>query len=588
MSQRLLFAARKTVIAALFSLCGCSLDMASPQTESAALKGPAAVLFNIDGSMPQFTNTAGMFPSLEVSQHRLEGLLAKAAGDLQVQEIVVHFGSPLLSLARAGELVQAIRRVAERGKPVTCHIDEADNLVYWMAAGACPRVLISPAGAVEALGLSLEAVFVRELLASLGVKADMLHIGKFKDAAEPLIRDDMSPEAREAATSLLGEMHRQFIAGIATGRKLDPAAIQVMIDNGPYTADQAVKLGLVDGVSTLGTYLDSIRDKYAGGVIDDYGKAPPKPFSLTELFKMFGGASEESAPTPQPRVALVPAIGPISSGTPDELFGGMETVYDMELVATLSELARDDTVRAVVLRIDSPGGSPLASDNIWHAIRALAAKKPVVASMGEVAASGGYYIASAATEIYASPATITGSIGVVGGKIVFSDGATKIGIHTERIQTAKRASLTSPFSPFNDDERQAMQQLMQQIYNQFVDRVATGRKLERAKVLQVAEGRVWTGSQAIESGLVDTAGTLADAVERARSLGQLPPGAPADVYPEPKNLMEILGEALADPEAATVLALARRHRSMRQALALTTLLLDHQVLAFAPTFFEIH
>ncbi len=573
---------------ALFALGGCGVDIDPPVQMNTPLKGPAAVLFNIDGSMRQFSNPADVFPSLSVSQHRLETLLAKAAGDLQVQEVVIHFGSTSLSFARAGELAQSIRQVAVRGKPVTCHIDEADNTTYWIAATACPRILVSPAGGVEVLGLSLEAVFLRELLASLGVQADLLHIGKYKDAAEPLTRDDMSKEAREAARSLLFELHRISVEGIAAARRLEKGAVQGLIDNGPYDANDTVKLGLADGVSTLGAHLDTLRAKYVGGVIDDYGKAPAQPFSFSEVMKMFSNeAGKASSPT-YPRIALVPAIGPITSGTGNEIFMGDDTIYDMELVEALSELAHDDTVKAVVLRIDSPGGSALASDNIWHAVRALAAVKPVIASMGDVAASGGYYIASAATEVFASPSTITGSIGVVGGKVVLADAAAKFGIKTERIETGKRASLTSPFTPFNDDERQVITKLMQRAYDLFVDRVVTGRKLDRDKVLAAAEGRVWTGSQALKLGLVDQNGGLAAALERAQTVAGLAPGTPVDVFPKPKNLMEMLSEALAEPEAVSLRALARRHHSVRQAITLTTLLLDHQVLTFMPAFFEIH
>jgi len=303
--------------------------------------------------------------------------------------------------------------------------------------------------------------------------------------------------------------------------------------------------------------------------------------------KMFSKEAGKAASPTYPRIALVPAIGPVMSGTANEIFMGDDTIYDMELVEALSELGRDNSVKAVVLRIDSPGGSALASDNIWHAVQALAAVKPVIASMGDVAASGGYYIASAATEVFASPSTITGSIGVVGGKVVLADAAAKLGIKAERIETGKRASLTSPFTPFNDDERQVITKLMQRAYDLFVDRVVTGRKLDRAKVLAAAEGRVWTGSQALKLGLVDQNGGLAAALERARSVAGLAPGTPVEVFPKPKDLMEMLSEALAQPEAVSLRALARRHGSVRQAITLTTLLLEHQVLTFMPAFFEI-
>ncbi|MCP4600622.1 MAG: signal peptide peptidase SppA [Proteobacteria bacterium] len=587
MSKRRLFGAQLITMAALLTLGGCTFDIDPPKSESEKIMGPAAVLFNVEGPMPQFTNSTGIFPSMAVSQYRLETLLAKAASDLQVQEVVVHFGNTALSFARAGELTQAIRRVAVQGKPVTCHIDEADNVTYWMAAGACPRILISPAGGIDAIGLSLEAIYMRELLSSIGVTADMLSIGKYKDAAEPFTRDNMSPDAREAAQSLLFELHRIFKEGLAARQKIASDAVQALIDGGPFSADESVKLGLADGISTLGAYLDSIRANYAAGVIDDYGKTPEKPFSITEFFKLISGSKKEASIHLHPRVALVPVIGPITSGTSDELLGGMDIVHDTVLVDALYELGRDNTVKSVVLRIDSPGGSALASDNIWHAVRALAAKKPVVASMGDVAASGGYYIASASTETLASPSTITGSIGVVGGKIVVKEAAAKLGIKTERIDTGKLASLNSPFSPFDEDGRRSIKRVMQKAYDLFVDRVAEGRKLDRNQVLKVSEGRVWTGSQAIQLGLVDRSGGLSEAIDRARELAKLPAGTPVDIFPEPKNLIETLGEALSGPDVTVTAAIARRYRAVRHGFALTGLLLDQKVLTFLPTFFEI-
>jgi protease-4 len=265
----------------------------------------------------------------------------------------------------------------------------------------------------------------------------------------------------------------------------------------------------------------------------------------------------------------------------------MEMVRDMELNKTLREIARDHTVKAVVLRIDSPGGSALASDNIWNAVIALKAKKPVVASLGDVAASGGYYIASAATEAFASPSTITGSIGVVGGKIVLGDAATKLGINTERISTGNRANLESPFSPFSKDERQALAKLMRSTYDLFIERIVEGRNLEQSKVLEIAEGRAWTGSQAVKLGLVDKLGNLSDAIERARVLASMPAGTKVEILPKPKNFFELLSETFSEPQALLTRATAQGHPSIRHALSITSLLAKHRVLAYTEALFEI-
>ncbi len=566
--------------------CGFGSEDAAPSAET--LSGPSAVLFYLDGEMPEFLSPGEIFTPEVQNQYDFLKTLRKAAYDLNVQEIVLHIGDPTLSLARASEIVAALKQVTAVGKPLVCHIDSVGNVGYFIAAAGCPKILVSPAGGVEALGILAEPLFFREFLASLGISADMLHVGRYKDAVEPLIRDDMSPESREAVQAMITELHRILVDGIATGRKMKPEDVQHLIDSGPFDAQESLNAGLVDEVSPLSTCLAALREKYAGGVNDEYGKPKQNPLSFGELMSIFSGGKKTKVEAKSARVALVPVVGEIASGQGNELMGGSENVYDMSLAHTLAKLKDDESVKAVVLRIDSPGGSALASDNIWHAVRALAAEKPVVASLGDVAASGGYYIASAATEILSIPATITGSIGVLGGKIVFSEAATKLGIHSERIQTGKRAGLGSPFTRFTDDERGAIERTMMSAYNLFVDRVVEGRNLERAKVLEVAEGRVWTGTQAVKFGLVTRMGSLDDAVNRARELAKTAAGTPVEIVPKPKNFMEMIGEAFGEPQAVAALQATKHIPAARAALSAVSLLMRERVLALSPIFVNIH
>jgi protease-4 len=585
LARRAAGAIRFSIIAALLAV-GCDCDLVPGGGQSAeGPAGPHAVLIELDGPLPAFSGGGLLFGAMLQSQHRIEELLDRAGRDPNVQELVFHIGNPEIGMARAHELSDAIARVAATGRPVTCHLEAPGNLGYWLAARSCPRLVIAPAGGVDLVGFALEAVFARELLDSLGVSAEMLHVGRYKDAADSLTRTDMTEESRQAAGSLLGELHRELVTGIAAGRKLAPERIEELVAGGPYSAAGAKRAGLVDGIETLGRVLEPLRDRYAGGVVDDYGREPPKPLSLSELFNLFGGkppAEQDQAP----RIALVPVVGPIvSGGVQDELLAGMELVRDAELVDALGEAARDQSIKAVVLRIDSPGGSALAADNIWAAVRDLAAIKPVVASMGDTAASGGYYVAAAATEVFAAPSTITGSIGVVGGKLAIGEGLAKIGVRSEILARTDRARLFSPFAPFDDAEREAVLGLMRSAYDLFVDRVAEGRDMEREQVLAAAEGRVWSGAQALEAGLVTRLGTLADAVERARELGGLPAG-PVEIFPPQKTMMEVLGELLAGSESG-VLVTARRHPAGRHALLVAALLLERRVLAVAPFALEV-
>ena len=570
----------------LATIAGCDLDDEDPSIAQGAA-GPVAIILQIDGEIPGFTNPSDFLTPSAMSQYKLEDLLNRASKDIQVQEVVVHFLAPQIGWARAGEIGDAISRFKKSGKPITCHLEEADNLTYWMASRSCSKIAIAPAGGIDLIGLSLEAIFLKDLLDSMGVTADILHEGKYKDAADSLTRNDMSPESREAMESLLGELHENLVAGIASGRKLDRKKVSELIDGGPYTASKSVKIGLADEMTTIGALLATMEEKYPGGVQDEYGKEPQKPLSFTDLVGLLGGQTDGADKQPaHPRIAVIPAIGPIVGGSSkDDLLGSMDVISDMDLVTTLSEATRDDSIKAVVLRIDSPGGSALASDNIWEAVRSLSEKKPVVVSMGDVAASGGYYIASAATEIYASGSTLTGSIGVVGGKVVLAGAMEKLGVHTQTLSRGQRATMASPFRPFNEEERSAVARLMKSTYDIFIDRVVTGRKLDRSAVLAAAQGRVWTGSQALSKGLIDKVGTFHDAVERARKLAGLP-SAPVEMHPKPKSFMEILSEQISDQQNV-FLSTTHRFPAGRNALVLASLLQRQKVLTFSPVFFEV-
>ncbi|MCU0661288.1 MAG: signal peptide peptidase SppA [Myxococcota bacterium] len=576
----------KSLNAILFAGLFAGLSSCGWTQQSEEPKGPRAVVINIEGSIPYSDETGSLLGSLSMSQRKLEKLLETAASDLTVQEIAVHIGPNDLGLSRAAELGQAIAQAGKAGKPLSCHLDAVDNASYYMALLGCPEIVLSPAGEVEVLGLSLEAVYLKELLDSMGIKAQMLHVGKYKDAAEPLTSTGMSDDTRVAYTELLGELHSQLVATISEKRGIDRAKVQRLMDTGPHSAAAALEKKLVDRIATLGAHLDALRGKYAAGVDRDYGKAPKESLSLSSLFKAFSEQPSDEKENNEDHVGIIPVIGAISLGRPDSFLGQEQAAYDAEIVEALATAADDDAVKAVVLRIDSPGGSALASDNIWHAVRALASRKPVVASMADTAASGGYYVACAAKEIFASGTTLTGSIGVVGGKIVLTGAAEKLGARSEVVRTGERAGLGSAFAEWNSAEQAAMQELMVKTYDMFISRVAEGRGLEEGAVRAVAEGRVWTGTQALKHKLVDKLGTQADAITRAKELGGLPVGAPVRLIPEPKSFFESLGEAFSEPRDVR-LELFRRSAVGRAALGFVSVLSAERVVAFSPMLFEI-
>lgn len=579
---------RTLVWFALFGslVVGCDCDPL-PTPTPPEQKGPIAALFHLDKEIPAFPSTAGFLSSESISQHKLQDLLVKASKDLAVQEIVLHFGTiENMSFGRAYELAETIRRVSDSGKKLTCHLESADNLTYMIAASGCPSLSISPAGSVDIVGLSMQTVYLKDLLDKAGIQADITHVGRYKDAAEPLLRNEMSQSARQAAESLLGDLQTQLVDAIAKGRRLDAEKVRALMDSAPYSAEDAVEKGLADEVRSLGVYVSQLAAQYPGGVTDDYGKTPPKSLSITDLFGMLSGSQQKKSEFSGPRVALILAQGPISSGKQDSPFASSEMVTDVDLIDTLTQAENEPNVKALVLRVDSPGGSPLASDNIWHVIKNISKQKPVIVSMGDVAASGGYYIATAADEIFADPQTLTGSIGVVGGKIVIGEVASKLGVHPQTIPTAKRSAMLSPFSPFDEEESTAIRDLMERTYALFVDRVAEGRSMDKDAVLAVAEGRVWTGKQALEHRLVDSLGTLAQAIDRARERAQLPPGAPVEILPRPKSLMELFSEAFGGTDSVEMKLLSS-HRALSQAYAFRELLARDAVLAFSPVMFEL-
>jgi protease-4 len=534
--------------------------------------------------MPQFDSTGGIFSSSLLSQRRFLKLLNRAKTDSFVKEVIIHIDSPRFGWARADEISRAISTLSKT-KPVTCLLESADNMSYWMAVGSCSRLFVAPAGSVDLIGLCAEAVFLKNMLDRFGIQADMMSVGKYKSAAENLTRTNMSEPAKEATKSLLSDLTGQFTLKIAKGRKLDTQKVKELIDSGPYTPLDAKKAGLVDDVKSISTLLSTLQNRYKGGVKTDYGKKPAKQLNLSELLKMFGTGQSEPDSDKLPKVAIIPVIGPINGGMGgNELLGTDSAVFDMPLINTLLKAAKDNSVKAVVLRIDSPGGSALASDNIWEAVSILARKKPVIASMGDVAASGGYYIASAATEIYAGKTTITGSIGVVGGKIVFGNAMENFGVTSDIVKMGKNSNIMSPIHPFTDTERATIMKSMKDVYYLFIKRVSKGRKLETKDIFPIAQGRVWSGTKALKFSLVDKEGTLDDAIARAKELAGFQ-GIKASVYPKPKSFMEILGEELTG-QSTQLKALSLIPHGFA-AINMGLLLAKEQVLTFTPFVLDI-
>ncbi|MDP2306370.1 MAG: signal peptide peptidase SppA [Pseudomonadota bacterium] len=468
--------------------------------------------FDFEGAYP-YQPQGGLLTEAPEGYLTLLRRMKSAAGDPQVRGVLLEIDSAPFSLAQVEEIRAILREARTNGKPVVAYLNgEASNAAYLLAT-ACDRVYLHPAGQLDLVGLGAETQYFRGALELVGVSAQYAKRGAFKSAPEQWTESQSTDPARLEMNELLDDLSGALVDGIAVGRGKSPEEIRTLIDKGPFTSQEAEKNGLVDGL----VYPDQLQEALAG--------AFPEGFSRDESY---ASNPDTSGWEPQRAVAVVVIDGAISSGQSSSggLLGGAATGSDT-VVQALDQARRTDAVKAVVLRVDSPGGSAFASDEIWRAVsRVQEQGKPVIVSMGGYAASGGYYVAAGADAIYALPTTVTGSIGVYGGKINGGGLFEKLDIHTEQFNRGRNAGMYSISRPFDDIEFAALDRMIADTYRQFKDKVQDGRNLSPEKVEALAQGRVWSGSDAKEQGLVDEHGGFFDAVERARAEAGMKPDAP--------------------------------------------------------------
>jgi protease-4 len=499
---------------------------------SAAKKGAAHhVVLELRGSYPEVPGPLEIAGGRGKTLRDLLRRIDRLASDDEVKSIIVRITPLSLGMANAEEIRGALLAASKKGKPLECHLESAGDTEYYIAT-ACKTIALSPAGDVFLVGPHVEAMFVKGLLDKLGVVADFEHQGKYKGAADSLQRDTMSPEQREATDALLDGATDRIVEAVAKARGVSAAVARGLLDKAPFSAQQARTAGLVDRLANFEAFRDEVAGK-DGWETAEAGEPKPAP---PNIFDLFGPGKP---PVKGPRVTVVYLVGPIVHGRGGGGLLPSQEVASREIISELEKLAADEDVKAVVLRIDSPGGSALASDLIWSAVRDVAAKKPMLASMGDVAASGGYYIAAGAQKIYAQPDTITGSIGVIGGKLVLGGLYDKLGVHKEILTRGARAAMFTEARPFTPDERQAVVTMMHDTYGQFLDRVVAGRHLTRSQLEPIAQGRVWSGADALSRKLVDKLGGLDEAVAEAKDKGKLPADATVDVFPQAPTLKDL-------------------------------------------------
>ncbi len=435
--------------------------------------------------------------------------------------------APADSLAHVQELQDAIYYLQSKGKKVLCHLESASGSAMYLCSVA-NAVLINPAGGINYSGLVSSSFYLKGLLDKLGVRADFVRIGDHKSAPEALGRTQGSETALADRADLLQQVEMEITSTVSRGRDLKPAELRRAVASGPFTAAEAEKAGLVDGFA-FDDMLEKRTSKLVGApiVFEEGSQAPTRD-------PRFG---------PTRRLAIVYVEGDMVDGRSQNIpFLGIQTSGSYTVAESLKQARNDSSINAVVLRVETGGGSAMAADVIWREVQLTAEVKPVIVSMGNAAASGGYYISSPGTYIYANPMTITGSIGIFYGKLDIAGLLGKIGVNVETLKTTERADAQSIFRPFTDQEREVLSKKIEQFYSLFLRRVADGRKMTKEEVDKVAQGRVWTGRQAKEHKLVDALGGLRQALAKARVMGGLRDDAP--IIELPVRQTSLLGKVL--------------------------------------------
>jgi protease-4 len=506
---------------------------------------PRVAHIALGGDMDEGAPAEGPFGGgSETLRQKIDRIKA-AAKDKTVAAVYLRLDGLHIGFGKVNELRRAIADIRAAGKKAFAYAEEFDTKAYLVAL-ACDAIAVPESGGLNLVGLRAEVSYYKDALKLATLDVDVLKMGGYKSAVEPFLRTDMSAENREQITSMMNDnFEHELVAALVAGRpglKLTPAAAEALIDEGPFAARKALKLGLVDALR----YEDQFEAGFAEAlgraevkVVRGYGK-PKKADDVGGFAALMELMSPKKKPeTKAPKVAVIHVVGAIASGKGGFSLLGGRSVGSDAIVEAIRDAEKNATVKAIVLRVDSPGGSALASDVIWRALAVC--QKPVVASMGDVAASGGYYVCMNARRIFAEPGTVTGSIGVFGLKIVTGKLEERVGITTHVISRGKNTGVNSATFKWSESERKAMTEIIEEVYDQFTEKAAAGRvaagqkQMTKAKLLDLAGGRVWTGRQAKANGLVDELGTLDDAIAFAKKEAGLDPSKDVELLMLPKG-----------------------------------------------------
>jgi protease-4 len=491
-------------------------------------------VLRVAGSLPDYSPDDPFKKFFGGPDQSLTGLVMqfkKAKVDKRIKAILLDIDFSDIGWGKAEEIRDAIKDFRTSGKPVYAFIELGVNKEYYIAT-ACDKIFVPPPGELFINGLAADVMFFRGSLDKLGIYPDIYQIGKYKSAGDMFTQKQMTDAHREYINSLLDDLFGRFVQTIAETRHKTPEEVKALIDNAPYNGEQAKQAGLIDEVA----YRDEVE------------KQIKATLGYKETDQFYPVRSEYRDVSPESlglnkgeRIAVIYATGEIGSGRSENSPSGDQSIGSDTLSRAVTDAAADKSIKAIVIRVDSPGGSGLASDIIWHAVDAANQKKPVVISMGDVAASGGYYISASATKIVAQPSTITGSIGVVAGKPVMRGFYDWLGISNEYVLRGKNAGMFRETEKFSDDERVKFEEWIKTTYyRDFIPKVAKGRHKDPQYIDSVGQGRVWTGVQAKERNLVDEYGGLDRAIEVAKELAKIPAdkGVERVILPYPQTFLQ--------------------------------------------------
>jgi protease-4 len=497
-----------------------------------AVADGSTLVLDLEGEIPEKAPVEFPIPFLEQrtppTVTDIWGTLRKAAADSRIKAIVFEPRDLVMGWGKLEEIRGDLDNFRKSGKPIYAYLKTPSAREYYLATAAT-RIYMDPEDELNLKGMRFELMYFKNTADKLGVQIEIEHAGKYKDFGDMFTRTSMSPETKEVLTSIIDDLYGNLVRRIAEGRKKTAEQIRATIDQGPFLSPHAQEQGLIDGLLYEDQMYDEVKAKLNNGDLKkvslrDYLRVPPV------------------GPVGKQRIALVTGEGGISRGDGGSDFSGDNGIESEGFDKLLRRVGNDDGVKGVIVRIDSPGGEVFASDAIWREMNLLSKKKPLVISMSDTAASGGYYIAMTGDPVVAYPGTFTGSIGVVFGKANLHGLYDKLGVTKDLLARGRYAEIDSDYGPLSADGHAKLRQAIDEDYRSFVGKVAASRRRKFEEIEPLSQGRVWLGSQAKANGLIDELGGLDRALDLVKEKAKIPKSERVTLvtYPPKRTIFDLL------------------------------------------------